>query len=143
MRLVDIVPPQILGKGAQKTQTETEANYADHYRSHQENGVDTGSLTVDGLPVFLERTGRLSVIDLRRRLTHAIISRVDIQYQCIAPGMMETTQLDYLRERLRILSAFYGLLQPFDGVTPYLLEIANWDTDKSTSLFNQYMLYCY
>ena len=66
MRLVDIVPPQILGRGAPKTQTEMEANYADHYRSHQENGVDTGSLTVDGLPVFLERKERLSVILLLR-----------------------------------------------------------------------------
>ena len=36
---------------------------------------------------------------------------------------METAQLDYLREHLRILSGFYGLLRPFDGVTPYRLEM--------------------
>ena len=36
---------------------------------------------------------------------------------------METAHLDYLREHLRILSGFYGLLRPFDGVTPYRLEM--------------------
>ena len=39
-----------------------------------------------------------------------------------APGVMETAQLDYLREHLLILSGFYGLLRPFDGVTPYRLD---------------------
>jgi cytoplasmic iron level regulating protein YaaA (DUF328/UPF0246 family) len=41
----------------------------------------------------------------------------------MAPGVMETAHLDYLREHLRILSGFYGLLRPFDGVTPYRLEM--------------------
>ena len=36
---------------------------------------------------------------------------------------MEASHLDYLREHLRILSGFYGLLRPFDGVTPYRLEM--------------------
>lgn len=36
---------------------------------------------------------------------------------------MEAEHLDYLREHLQILSAFYGLLRPFDGVTPYQLEM--------------------
>lgn len=37
--------------------------------------------------------------------------------------ILETFHLDYLREHLRILSGFYGLLRPFDGVTPYRLEM--------------------
>ena len=37
--------------------------------------------------------------------------------------MFETDQLAYIREHLRILSGFYGLLRPFDGVTPYRLEM--------------------
>ena len=41
----------------------------------------------------------------------------------MAPGVMETAHLDYLRDHLRILSGFYGLLRPFDGVTPYRLEM--------------------
>ncbi len=115
--------------------------------------VDTDSFAVDGLPVFLEQTERLkaalqrmspselqalwkcndaiaklnterlSAMDLRRRLTPAIVSYEGIQYQYMAPGVMETAQMDYLREHLLILSGFYGLLRPFDGVTPYRLEM--------------------
>ena len=115
--------------------------------------VDTDSFAMDGLPVFLEQTERLkaalqrmspselqalwkcndaiaklnterlSAMDLRRRLTPAIVSYEGIQYQYMAPGVMETAQLDYLREHLLILSGFYGLLRPFDGVTPYRLEM--------------------
>lgn len=60
---------------------------------------------------------------LRRRLTPALLAYEGIQYQYMAPGVFETGQLRYLRERLRILSGFYGLLRPFDGVTPYRLEM--------------------
>jgi len=115
--------------------------------------VDTDSFAVDGLPQFLERTERLKTVlqgmspkdlqalwkcnnaiaklnverleqmDLRRNLTPAILSYEGIQYRYMAPGVMETAHLDYLREHLRILSGFYGLLRPFDGVTPYRLEM--------------------
>ena len=115
--------------------------------------VDTDSFAVDGLPLFLERAQRLkaalqemtpaelqalwrcndaiarlnlqrlSSMDLRRRLTPAVLSYEGIQYQYMAPRVMDTAQLDYLREHLRILSGFYGLLGPFHGVTPYRLEM--------------------
>ena len=62
-------------------------------------------------------------MELRRNLTPAILSYEGIQYRYMAPGVMETAHLDYLREHLRILSGFYGLLRPFDGVTPYRLEM--------------------
>ena len=32
-------------------------------------------------------------------------------------------QLEYVGEHLRILSGFYGVLRPFDGVSPYRLEM--------------------
>ena len=41
----------------------------------------------------------------------------------MASGVFETGQLAYIRGHLRILSGFYGLLRPFDGVTPYRLEM--------------------
>jgi len=115
--------------------------------------VDTDSFAVDGLPQFLERTERLKTVlqgmspkdlqalwkcnnaiaklnverleqmDLRRNLTPAILSYEGIQYRYMAPGVMETAYLDYLWEHLRILSGFYGLLRPFDGVIPYRLEM--------------------
>ena len=65
-----------------------------------------------------QNVARLRDMDLRRGLTPAILSYEGIQYRYMAPRVMEAGQLDYLRERLRILSGFYGLLRPFDGVTP-------------------------
>ena len=66
---------------------------------------------------------RLRDMDLRRRLTPAVLAYEGIQYRYMAPGVFETGQLAYIREHLRILSGFYGLLRPFDGVTPYRLEM--------------------
>ena len=63
---------------------------------------------------------RLQTMDLRRRLTPAVLAYEGIQYQYMAPGVFETEHLAYIREHLRILSGFYGLLRPFDGVTPYI-----------------------
>ena len=66
---------------------------------------------------------RLRDMDLRRRLAPALLSYVGLQYQYMAPGVLEQRQYDYLQDHLRILSGFYGVLRPFDGVTPYRLEM--------------------
>ena len=66
---------------------------------------------------------RLAAMDLRRCLTPAVLSYEGIQYQYMAPGVFETEQYDFIQEHLRIVSGFYGLLRPFDGVTPYRLEM--------------------
>lgn len=66
---------------------------------------------------------RLRNMDLRRALTPAVFAYEGIQYRYMAPGVMESGQLEYLREHLRILSGLYGLLRPMDGVTPYRLEM--------------------
>lgn len=66
---------------------------------------------------------RLEQMDLRRNLTPAIISYEGIAYQYMAPAVFEYGQLGYVQEHLRILSGFYGILRPMDGVTPYRLEM--------------------
>ena len=66
---------------------------------------------------------QMEALDLRRRLTPALLAYRGIQYQYLAPNVLETGQLDYLRPRLRIVSGLYGLLRPFDGVAPYRLEM--------------------
>ena len=66
---------------------------------------------------------RLRDMDLRRRLTPAVMAYEGIQYRYMAPGFFSREQLDYVEEHLRILSGFYGVLRPFDGVTPYRLEM--------------------
>ena len=66
---------------------------------------------------------RLQKMDLHRNLTPAIMSYEGIQYRYMAPSVLTDKELAYLEQNLRILSGFYGILRPFDGVTPYRLEM--------------------
>ena len=115
--------------------------------------VDTDSFAADGLPAFLAETKtlmtaiqslsfaeakalwkcndklatlnyrRFQEMNLERGLTPAVMAYEGLQYQHMAPGVFTTEALSYIGEHLRILSGFYGLLRPFDGVTPYRLEM--------------------
>ena len=66
---------------------------------------------------------RIEHMDLKNRLTPAVLSYEGIAYQYMAPAVFENEQYEYVQEHLRILSAFYGVLKPMDGVTPYRLEM--------------------
>ena len=115
--------------------------------------IDTDSLAPMGLPAFLDRTDeilawlkhksheelkalwkcndkiaeqnvkRLESMDLYKNLTPAVLAYEGIAYQYMAPAVFEDGHFAYLQEHLRILSAFYGVLKPMDGVTPYRLEM--------------------
>ena len=61
---------------------------------------------------------RFQMMDLRRRLTPAILAYEGIQYRYMAPAVFTEGALAYVQEHLRILSGFYGVLRPFDGVPP-------------------------
>ena len=66
---------------------------------------------------------RLQTMDLSQGRTPAIMAYEGIQYQYMAPAVMDAQSLSYLGEHLRILSGLYGILRPFDGVIPYRLEM--------------------
>ena len=115
--------------------------------------IDTDTLACRSIPVFLDETKELLVwmrcltfgqakelwkcndkiaeqnyrrfqeMDLERNLTPAVIAYEGIQYQYMAPAVFGGAQTDYIQEHLCILSGFYGVLKPFDGVTPYRLEM--------------------
>lgn len=115
--------------------------------------ADTDTLEPAGLPVFLEETEeimrwmqslsfpeakklwgcnekiaelnfrRFAGMELRQGLTPALLSYEGIQYQYMAPAVFAEGQYEYVQEHLRILSGFYGVLRPMDGVTPYRLEM--------------------
>ena len=79
---------------------------------------------------------RFSGMDLYKSLTPAILSYEGIQYQYMAPAVMEDRTFAYLQEHLRILSGFYGMLRPFDGVVPYRLEMqAKLAVDGARNLY--------
>ena len=66
---------------------------------------------------------RFQTMDLERDLTPALLAYEGIQYRYMAPAVFTSDALEYVQEHLRILSGFYGMLRPFDGVTPYRLEM--------------------
>lgn len=66
---------------------------------------------------------RLQNMNLEQDLTPALLSYEGLQYQHMAPTVFTYDELDYVLEHLRILSGFYGILKPLDGVTPYRLEM--------------------
>ncbi len=93
---------------------------------------------------------RLQRMKLRQNLSPAILSYDGIQYQYMASGVFSDKEYAYLQEHLRILSGFYGMLKPFDGVQPYRLEMqaklsvdgakdlyAFWGDSLAKSLFNE------
>lgn len=86
--------------------------------------------------IAVQNMRRLQDMDLRQNLTPAILSYDGIQYQYMAPAVFEEVQLAYVQEHLRILSGFYGVLRPMDGVTPYRLEMqAKADVDGCRDLY--------
>ena len=115
--------------------------------------VDMDSFACIGLPVFLDKTEKLkdwisgltyeqqealwacndkiaqqnaerfAQMDLRKNLTPAILAYDGIQYTYMAPAVFEDDQYEYVQAHLRILSGFYGVLKPMDGVVPYRLEM--------------------
>ncbi len=66
---------------------------------------------------------RLQDAELEKNLTPALFSYVGLQYSSMAPDLLEAADLEYLEQNLRILSGFYGILRPFDGVIQYRLEM--------------------
>ena len=66
---------------------------------------------------------RLRNMNLERNITPAVFAYDGLQYQHIAPNVLDEEALDYLQKNLKILSGFYGILRAFDGVVPYRLEM--------------------
>lgn len=128
--------------------------------------IDTNDLEYNNLPQFIEDTEtllgylnkltyeetksiwkcndkiatlnyeRIQNMDLYNNLTPAILSYEGIQYQYMAPSVFQTNEYQYIEKHLRILSGFYGMLHPLDGVVPYRLEMqAKLKGDKLNSLY--------
>ena len=115
--------------------------------------VDTDNLAPVELPVYIDKTAevlnwmkskskeelkaiwkcndkiaeqnfyRLEHMDLYQMLTPAVMSYEGIAFQYIAPSVFEDRQFEYIQNHLRIMTAFYGVLKPMDGVTPYRLDM--------------------
>ncbi len=125
------------------------------------------SLSYEGVPIFLEKTTllmkgiqalsyedakalwkcndkiatlnveRFANMSLTEGLSPAILSYEGLQYQHMAPEVFDRKQLEWVQEHLRILSGFYGVVRPLDGIVPYRLEMqAKGDFPNSTNLYD-------
>lgn len=80
---------------------------------------------------------RYADMDIRKGLTPAIMSYDGIQYKYMKPQVLSESGLEYIEDHLRILSGFYGVLRPFDGVVLYRLEMqARLKTDFCKNLYD-------
>jgi len=66
---------------------------------------------------------RLQGMELEKAATPAIEAYDGIQYKYMAPSVFANGEFTYVQDHLRILSGFYGILKPLDGVVPYRLEM--------------------
>ena len=66
---------------------------------------------------------RFQKMQLDRQLSSAILAYDGIQYQYMAPQVFEDRHFIYIQKYLRILSGFYGILRPLDGICSYRLEM--------------------
>lgn len=64
-----------------------------------------------------------SNMSLKEKLTPALLAYEGIQYKYMAPNIFDIEQWDYIQNHLCILSGFYGILKPLDGIVPYRLEM--------------------
>ena len=62
-------------------------------------------------------------MNITNTLTPAILAYEGIQYKYMAPNVFDIEQWNYIENHLYIISGFYGLLKPFDGIVPYRLEM--------------------
>lgn len=80
---------------------------------------------------------QLQKLDLHHHLTPALLAFNGIQYQYMSPDLFTEPALDYVRQNLRILSGFYGILRPFDGIVPYRLEMqSKVSVNNSNNLYD-------
>ena len=70
-----------------------------------------------------ENLERLEEIDLSAFGSPALFSYDGIQFTYMSPSSFTDDMISYAEENLRIISGFYGLLRPMDGIVPYRLEM--------------------
>lgn len=70
-----------------------------------------------------ENKERIEHANLKKNISPAIMSYKGLQYQYMAPDLLTEKGLTFLQNHVRILSGFYGILKPFDGIIPYRLEM--------------------
>ena len=73
---------------------------------------------------------------LNKLLSPALFSFKGLAFTYMAPQVFSKDELVFLENRLFILSGLFGILRPFDAISPYRLEMmANLSSGKSKNLY--------
>ena len=79
---------------------------------------------------------RYKNMHLNKNLSPALLTYEGIQYKYMSPDSFSEEEFNYIKSHLKILSGFYGVLNPFDGVVPYRLEMqAKLKVEDSKNLY--------
>lgn len=73
--------------------------------------------------IVLDNLERLKNTELNKLLSPACLAYNGIAFKHLAANVFSDEEYQYLNEHLRILSGFYGVLRPFDGIVNYRLEM--------------------
>lgn len=68
---------------------------------------------------------KLQAFDLEKNLTPALLAFTGLQYQSMGAGVLDDAGWEYVQKHLRILSGFYGVLRPLDGIADYRLGMVD------------------
>lgn len=80
---------------------------------------------------------RYKYMRLDSNLSPALLTYDGIQYKYMSPNTFSINDFRYARKHLKILSGFYGILTPFDGIVPYRLEMqAKMKSDEFKNLYD-------
>lgn len=66
---------------------------------------------------------RFQTMNVLKNTMPAVCLYDGLQFKYMRVETMSAQEKQYLNDHLRILSGFYGLLSPFDGIVPYRLEM--------------------
>ena len=105
--------------------------------------TDIDSIAPVELPEFIDRTAEiLSWLKSRSKEELKSIWKcndkiAEQNFNRLENMDLYNRQFDYIQNHLRILSAFYGVLKPMDGVTPYRLEMqAKAEIEDTKNLYD-------
>ena len=83
-----------------------------------------------------QRKDQLGELPYSRILSPALFAYHGVQYQAMAPEVLDQRSLEWLGRHLWILSGLYGAARSFDAVAPYRLELgARLAVDGAPNLY--------
>ncbi len=107
--------------------------------------INNDDLVNEYKPVFMDKTNilydklkSLSYDELKKLLAcNDDIAELNYdRYKYMSPDSFSEEEFNYIKSHLKILSGFYGVLNPFDGVVPYRLEMqAKLKVEDSKNLY--------